>query len=134
MLGAEKLKTKFEEAEKAIDRDEHDLVLCLLINESKKEIKQKIVWFAEDVEQPLEACMMCTINGDTFFCSQRIPRLETQVHHVISPTMTLAYMMSPTLMSPSNVASVSCPLQRYASTKSRCGKSMGLNRSIHYDL
>ena len=54
MLGAEKLKTKFEEAEKAIDRDEHDLVLCLLINESKKEIKKKIVWFAEDVEQPLD--------------------------------------------------------------------------------
>ena len=32
-----------------------------------KESKKKKVWFAEDVKQPSEAGMMCTINGNTFF-------------------------------------------------------------------
>ena len=40
---------KFEKAEKAIDGDEDDLVLCSLMSESKKEIKKKKVRFMEDV-------------------------------------------------------------------------------------
>ena len=66
---------------------------------------------------------MCTIKGDIFFCSQRIPGSETQAHHVISPTMILAYMISPTLTSLSKVALVLCLLQRKASSKSRYIKS-----------
>ena len=101
---------KFEKEERAIDRDEDDVLLCLLLSESKKECKNKKVWFVEDVKQPLEIGMMCTIDGNTFFCSQRISGLETQVHHSISPTTILAYMMSPILMSPSKVAPALCPL------------------------
>ena len=58
---------KFEKAERAIGGDEDDLVLCLLMRESKKEIKKKKVRFMEDIKQSLEAGMMCTIDGDTFF-------------------------------------------------------------------
>ena len=59
---------KFQKAEEAIDGDEDDLLLCLfMMSESKKEIKKKTVRFVEDVKQPLEAGMMCTIDGDTFF-------------------------------------------------------------------
>ena len=60
---------KFEKAERAIDGDEDDVVLCLLMSESKKNVKTKKVRIAEDVKQPLEGDMMCTIDGDTFFCS-----------------------------------------------------------------
>ena len=59
------------------------MVLDLLKNESIKQCKNKKVWFAEDVKQPLEAGLMCTIDGDTFFCSQQIPGSETQVNHAI---------------------------------------------------
>ena len=58
---------KFEKAERAIDGEEDDLVLCLLTSESTKECKNKKVLFAGDVKQPSEAGMMCTIDGDTFF-------------------------------------------------------------------
>ena len=58
---------KFEKAEKDIDGDEDVLVLCLLTSECKKESKNKKVLFVEDVKQPSESCMMCTIDGDTFF-------------------------------------------------------------------
>ena len=91
------------------------------MSESKKESKKKNVWFVEDVKQPLKAGMMCTIEGDTFFHSQRIPGLETQVHHVISPMTTLAYMTSLTLTRPSKVALVLCLLQRKANSKLWCG-------------
>ena len=65
---------KFKKAERAIDGDEDELVLCSLMRESKKEnVKKKKVQFAEDVKQLSEAGMMCTIDGNTFFCSQRIP-------------------------------------------------------------
>ena len=101
---------KIEKAEKAVDKDEDNLVLCLLMSESKKESKKKKVWFVEDVTQPLEVGMMCTIDGDTFFHSQRIPGLETQVYHATSPMTTLAYMMLPTSTSPSKVAPVLCLL------------------------
>ena len=57
-----------EKAERAIDGDEDDSVLCLLKSESKKETKKNKVWFVEDDKQPSEAGMLCTINGDTFFC------------------------------------------------------------------
>ena len=40
---------KFEEAERAIDGDENDVVLCLLMCESKNECKK--VHFAEDVQE-----------------------------------------------------------------------------------
>ena len=36
------------------------MVLDLLKNESIKQCKNKKVWFAEDVKQPLEAGLMCT--------------------------------------------------------------------------
>ena len=35
--------------------------------ENKKKNVRKTVWFTEDVKQPSEAGMMCTIDGDTFF-------------------------------------------------------------------
>ena len=79
-----------EKAEITIDGDEDDVVLCLVTSESKKECKNKKVWFAKDVKQPLEAGMMCMIDGDVFFCSQKISGLKTQVHHAISPTTILA--------------------------------------------
>ena len=59
---------KFEKAEKAIDGDEDDMVLCSFSMESKKENVKKNVWFMDDVKQSSEAGMMCTINGD-MFCS-----------------------------------------------------------------
>ena len=37
------------------------------MNESKQENKKKKVTFMEDVKQPSEAGMMCTIDGDTIF-------------------------------------------------------------------
>ena len=58
---------RFEKAEKAIDADEEDMVMCLLASESKKECKKKKVSFTKDVKQPFEAGMMCTIGGDIFF-------------------------------------------------------------------
>ena len=67
---------KFDKA--TIDRDEDDVVLCLLITEKKKGNALKKVWLMEDVKQLSEACMMCTIDGDTFFCLQRIPGSVTQ--------------------------------------------------------
>ena len=66
------------------------MMLYLLSKENEKESTKKKVWFTEDVKQPSEAGMMCTIDGDTFLCSQRIPGLKTQVHHAISPTTILA--------------------------------------------
>ena len=32
----------------------------------KEKVKKK-VWFAENVKMPMEASMLCTINGDTIF-------------------------------------------------------------------
>ena len=58
---------KFEKAEKNIDGDEHDMVLCLLTMENKKEYANKKIWFIDGVKQPLEAGMMCTIDSDTFY-------------------------------------------------------------------
>ena len=81
--------------------------------ESKtKENKEKKVPFAEDVKQPSEAGMMCIIDGNTFFCSQRICGSEIWVHHAKSPTRILASMMSPTLTNQSKVAPVLCPQQK----------------------
>ena len=105
---------KFGKAERVIDGDENDIVLCSLTKENKKDNTKKKVLFMEDVKQPSEADMMCTIDGDSFFCSQRIPGLETQVHHAISPMTILAYMTSLTLTSPSKVAPVLYLLQRRA--------------------
>ena len=42
-------------------------------NKNEKQSKNEKVWFAEDVKHPLEDVMMFTMDGDTFFCSQRIP-------------------------------------------------------------
>ena len=70
------------------------MVLCSLMKENKKENAKQKVWSMDDVKQPSEAGMMCTIDCDTFFCSQRIPGLETQVHCAISPMMIQAYMTS----------------------------------------
>ena len=50
---------EFEKAEKAIDGDEDDLMLCLLMSESKNECKKKKVWFPEGLKQPPEAGIMC---------------------------------------------------------------------------
>ena len=74
---------KFERAEKAIGRDEAELVLCSLTSESKtKENENKKVQFTEDVKQP-SAGMMCTINGNKFFLftkNTRIRDLGTSCH------------------------------------------------------
>ena len=80
--------------------------MYLLMSESKKECKDKKVWFMEDTERPLEAGMMCTIDGD----SRGIHGLETQVHHAMSQKMILAHMVSPTSTSQSKVAPVLCLL------------------------
>ena len=56
---------KVEKAERAIDGDENDLVFCLLLSESKTKSKKKKVQFMEDVKQPSEAGMICTIDGET---------------------------------------------------------------------
>ena len=45
---------KIEKAKRSVDRDEDDVVLCLLTSESKKECKNKKVRFTEDVKQPSE--------------------------------------------------------------------------------
>ena len=103
------------------------MVMCWLTGENKKECKNKKVWFTEDVKQPFEAGMMCTIDGDTFFYSQRIPGSDTQVHYAISPTIILAYMTSLTSMSQSKVALILSLLWRRTSYKSRYIKSWGLN-------
>ena len=41
---------KFEKAERAIDGDKDDMVLCLLTSEIKEECKKKKVWFMKDVK------------------------------------------------------------------------------------
>ena len=58
---------KNEKAEKAIDEDKDNVVLCLLTMEIKKEDVKKKVWFTEDVKKPMEAGKICTINRDTLF-------------------------------------------------------------------
>ena len=58
---------KFEKAEKAIDGDEDEVVLCLLMMACRRVSVKKKVWFAEDVKQPSKAGMMCTINVDSFY-------------------------------------------------------------------
>ena len=100
----------FEKAERAIDGDEDDVVFCLLTSESEKDCKKNKAWFMKDVKKPSEAGMMCTIDGDKFFCSQRRPGSVIQVHHAISPMTILAYMTSQTLISQSKVALVLCLL------------------------
>ena len=59
-------------------------MLCSLLRENKiKENKKKKVWFMEDVKQTLEAGMMCTINGNTFFLFMKntwIRDLEASCH------------------------------------------------------
>ena len=49
----------------------------------KKNVKEK-VWIMENVKQPAEVGIMCAIDGDTFFLSQRVYGLETLVHSVTS--------------------------------------------------
>ena len=44
----------------------------MLMSESKtKENEKKKVWFVEDVKQPSEAGMMCTIDGNTFLFTKK---------------------------------------------------------------
>ena len=86
------------------------MVLCSLIMGSKKENVKKKVWFADDVKQPFMAGMMCTINGNMFSPSLKIPVWGTQVHHVISPKMIQVCMMSSTSMSQSKIAPILCLL------------------------
>ena len=50
LQGKEIWQKRYNKAEKAIDRDEDGVVLCLLIMENKKE---KVNWFTEDVNSPL---------------------------------------------------------------------------------
>ena len=59
---------KFEKAEKAIDGDGDELLLCSLMRDSKKEnnTEKKKVWFVDNIKQPSEAGMMCTFDGNTF--------------------------------------------------------------------
>ena len=48
----------------------------------------------ENVEKTTEAGMLCIIDGDTFFPSQRTHGLETQVYSVTSQMMILFFLMS----------------------------------------
>ena len=58
---------KFKKAEEVIGRAEDNVVLCLLTMENKKESVKKKIWFAEDVKQPSEAGVTCTICSDMFY-------------------------------------------------------------------
>ena len=64
--------------------DEDDFVLCILKMEIKKENVKMKVWFTEDVKQPLEAGMMCTIKGGTFhsFTNNRWIRDSGASYHI----------------------------------------------------
>ena len=63
---------KFEKAVIVIERDNGDIVLCLLMMENKRESVKRKVWFVIDVRQPSKVGMMCTINGDTFYSFTKI--------------------------------------------------------------
>ena len=55
---------KNKNAKKAVDDSNDDeLVLCLLMLESKKEEVKKKVRFMDNVKVPMEAGVMCTIDG-----------------------------------------------------------------------
>ena len=56
-----------EEAEKDVNGNDDDVVLFLLMVESKKESVKNKLWLAKDVKQPSKADMMCTIDGDNFY-------------------------------------------------------------------
>ena len=43
-------------------------------------------------KMPTGAGMMCPIDEETSFCLKRTHRLEIWVPHIISPTMTKAFM------------------------------------------
>ena len=52
---------------KAVDEDGgDDFVLCSLRLENKKGEVKKKVWFVENVKMPMEAGMVCTIDGKAF--------------------------------------------------------------------
>ena len=59
----------------------------------------------ENVKKPPEAGMLCTINGDTFFCSLRTCGSETRVSHVTSWITIQVFLTSLTSTSRSKEAS-----------------------------
>ena len=80
--------------------------------ELKKENVKKKVWFVKDVKQTMEASMMCAIDGETFFCSQRIHGSEILVHHVTSQMIIQVYLTSLTSMSQFKEALGTCQQQK----------------------
>ena len=60
-------KKRYKKAEKAVDEDEDDLVLCSIMTEIKAENVRKKVRFTQDFKSPLEADIMCAINRGIFF-------------------------------------------------------------------
>ena len=59
----------------------------------KRKIKKK-VQFADNVKMPKKASMLCTIDGNTFFHSQRTHGLDSQEHSVTSQIMIPVSSMS----------------------------------------
>ena len=73
--------------------------LCSLTTENKKENAKKKVWFVEDVKQPSEVGMMCTIGGDALYSFMRNTWIgdSSASCHITNDNTTC--MMSPTSMS-----------------------------------
>ena len=60
-------KKRNDKVEKAVDVNEDDFAWRLLTMDMKKEKVKRKVWIAENVNMPVEAGMLYTIDGDTFF-------------------------------------------------------------------
>ena len=123
---------KIEKAERAIDVDEDDVVLCSLMSDCKKECKNKKVWFMEDLKQPSEAGMMWMIEDDTFFWFMENTWIrDSGASCHITNDDTRLYSIT-NIDNLSKVPLVLCPLRKRGSYESRYAKLMGLNGSIHY--
>ena len=105
------------------------------MSESKtKENKKKKVWFMEDVEQPSEAGVMCTNDGNTFysFTKNIWIRDSGASCHITNDNTGLYNIIDNNELIPGSSSIM--PAKKKSSYKSRCGKSMELNRSILYGL
>ena len=125
---------KIEKAERAIKRDEDDVVFCLLMSESKKECKIKKVWFPEDVKQPLEASKMCIIDCDTLYLFMNNTCIGDSGAscHITNDDKGL-YDIANIDESIQGSSSIMLAMKK-GSSKSRHAKTIGLNGSILYGL
>ena len=54
---------------KKLRKQKKPLMEMSMFADKKKENVKKKVKFTKDLKQPSKAVMMCTIGGDTFYCS-----------------------------------------------------------------